>query len=337
MFREGTNIEKFAVRLDLSYGGLGDIIARLPAIRYVYEQWPHVHMYVFTYDYAHKLVEAALKPFNDRTYTLPFSAQERWLERRWCRQMPTIDFFPDKITGVRLHLTEQGFINICDKVPERGEKWNYLQADLTKIDISSYTIPERYGILCTEYTARVREWPAQEVENVAKWMIQNKITPILLGKSTNELGADKGTVETQSDVTALQGVLDLRDQTDLLQALKIIDGAQFVAGVDNGLLHLASMTDTPTIWGFTTVEPSQRLPFRQGSQYHKTLVIEPSESLACRFCQSKQHFVLVEGRPWDYKKCMYGDRLCTTQMTAGKFISSIKIAIGHDLKHLNQL
>ena len=327
MFRNGTTIEQFNVRIDLNYGGLGDLLARLPAIRYAYNQWPHLNMYVFCYDYSYKLLEACLKPFNDRVYLMPFSAQKRWLERSWCARMAALDFTPTMITGVRMHLTEQGFITICDKTPHNTKEWNYLQPDLTNIDVSEYNIPESYGVLCTERTAPVREWPAQEVNKVARWMLQNKITPVFLGKSSNELGADKGQVETQSEVKPLEGVLDLRDQTSLLEATKILANAKFVAGVDNGLLHLASLSDVPTIWGFTTVEPEQRLPYRHGSQRYRALTVEPDKTLDCRYCQSNQHFVMVEGRPWNYKNCMYGDQLCTTQMTAGKFIRQIKHVI----------
>lgn len=326
MFRDGHKPEEFRIRIDLNYGGLGDLLARLPAIRYAYTQWPHLLMHVFVYDYAFKLIENLLKPYNDRVYVCPFSAQPSWLERPWCKRMPHIDFTPMLITGVRMHLTEQGFVTICDKIPREKSEWNYLEADLTKTDISMYDLPERYGILCTEYTAPVREWPAQEVEEVARWMIRNKITPVFLGKKENPLGLQKGSVKTRSEFISKDDCVDLRDKTDLLQALKIIKNSVFIAGVDNGLLHLASCTSTPTIWGFTTVEPVQRLPYRMSSQTYRAQTVTPT-NLSCGFCQSNHHYFKIEGKAWDYKHCMYGDKICTTHMTAGKFIDKIKQVI----------
>lgn len=306
----------------MDFGGMGDIVNRLPAVRYIYETWPYVTQKLYVYDYMEELYKLAVEPMKTRVQVQKMSLFESHL--RQVPNIPTVSFYPHSSTGMKLHLTEVGFIFLCDKIPrpETGA-WDLPQPDLTNIDISEYNLPERYGVLCTNYTAPVRAWPTHEVEEVAKWMISQKITPVFLGSKDMPLGIDEKVPVSGSALSLPEGSIDLRDSTNLTQALKVMSNAKFVAGCDNGLLHLASLSNVTTIWGFTTVEPEQRLPYRQGSQRYKALVVGQPESLSCRYCQSRQHFIYH-----DYKKCIYEDYACTKNLTAGQFIDKIKLAIG---------
>jgi len=331
MFRDGTQLEEFSLCVLLKYGGLGDMINRLPAILYLYEQTQHVRQYVFCHDYLYELLDLVFKDKRHRIHLMPMSAYEGWIERDWCKAMPYVDFKPTQLSSSKPHLTEYGFLNLIHKLPENKELWNLPQPDLTNTDVSSYDIPERYGILCTGYTARVRAWPTNEVEEVARFMIQSEITPVYLGKKGNDLGNG---AKNKASFTGhdLPGV-DLRDQTSIPEALKIISKAKFIAGVDNGLLHLAYMSDTPVVAGFTSISPNYRVPYRNGKQYHKTIVVEPDKELECSGCETKQQYLVRHTQkgilPHDYKVCPYNDYKCVTQMRASKFIDAIKQVIGH--------
>lgn len=335
MFRDGTKLPEFSLRIDLRYGGLGDCVQRMPAIRYLYTNTQHVRQYVFVYDYLLPLFELTFKDMRDRVHIMPMSAQEGWLKRDWCKAMPYVNFEPVQLATSKPHLTEVGFLEIVKRIPERGPLWNIPQPDLTNIDVSCYDVPKgAYGVLQVQHTAPVRAWPTNEVEEVARWMVDNQITPLLLGKSSSTLGNGKDIKSKDNlDIDNLPPeVVDLRNKTNLLQALKIIEGAKFIVGVDGGLMNLSYMTQTPVIVGFTSIEPSARIPFRNGVQDIKTIIVKPDNDLECKFCETRQPYVVFNTRkgpvPHDYKKCLYEDYKCVTQMKAYKFIDGIKQVIG---------
>ena len=68
--------------------------------------------------------------------------------------------------------------------------------------------------------------------------MQKNILPVFLGKSHLDLNEDYDLSE---------GV-DFIGRTLLFDALRIIDCAEMVIGIDNGLLHLAACTKTPIVW-----------------------------------------------------------------------------------------
>lgn len=310
---------------------MGDMVNRMPAINYLYDQTEHVRQYVFVHDYLYPLFQNVFWEKKDRIHLMPMSAHKGWLERDWCKQIPYVDFKPVQLSTSKPHLTEVGFLEILKRCPDKGDLWNIPRANLTNVDIDCYNISSKdYGVLQVSHTAPVRAWPTNEVEEVVRWMVNKKITPVLLGKSSSDLGTGSAVVSVnQINSSNLPNeVVDLRDKTDVLQALKVIDNAKFIAGVDGGLINLAYMTDTPVVVGFTSIKPNARVPFRNGKQFDRTIVIEPEKQLECRFCETLQPYVVYNSKkgpiPHDYKKCLYKDYKCVRQMTAAKFIRGIK-------------
>lgn len=317
-----------------NFGGLGDMINRLPALVYAHDKYPHVKINLVVYDYVYELFEEIAKQLMPRMKVIKISDKET---TKALPKQIVIDFAPHVMTALKHHLTAVGFAYILDEFPDPQQgHWDIPQIKLDEVDVACYNVPERFGVLCTGYTAPVRAWSTHEVEEVAKWMIQQNITPVLLGSTNVPLGYEMGKQGVMLDAKALPAkfppqVIDLREQTSLLQALKIMSKAKFVAGVDNGLLHLAHMSDVPTIWGFTTVDPIARVPYRHGKQFYRTLVVGQPDNLDCRYCQSKCFFFQKPEAPQtqDYKECMYDDYLCVSTLTAGKFIDKMKQVIGY--------
>ena len=339
MFRPGLKIPPFELCVVMRWSGLGDCIQRMPALFYLYDNAPHVAMYVFVYDYLLELFKHVFKKEKDRIFLMPISAYEEWIKNDSNKNIPYVDYTPRQVSASKTHLTEYGYLEVVKRVPPRGELWNIPKLNLTNINVNKYNLPKRYGVIALGVTSSVREWPAPEALETAKWMLQNNITPVYLGKKENPLGKIEGqtkTLQAQFNENGLHpNGLDLRNQTSLLEAAKIIDSSMFIAGVDNGLINLAYMTKAPVAVGFTSIKPEDRVPFREGKQFDKTVVIEPDKELSCKFCETLQPYVASKkhGRylPHDYKHCIYSDRLCTSQMRASKFISAIKEIISHDL------
>jgi ADP-heptose:LPS heptosyltransferase len=118
----------------------------------------------------------------------------------------------------------------------------------------------------------------------------------------------------------LFGVMDLTNQTSLLEAGGLLAKAHLVLGVDNGLLHLAACSDVPILAGFTTVEPWLRTPVRQGVDAKDYWTLEPPEELDCRFCQSSWNFM----GDWRFTKCFYGDLACVKSLSAERWIERLE-------------
>ncbi len=323
MFRANTPYPKVkSVNFLLLDGGLGDHIAALTALDYVYKNYPWIKPLVFVPDYLKDLTIAAM-PVNSDIFS--FTDMKRHYDPSKTTKTTKWD---GHTSPMKIHLVDYAFLKLCDENPSiehknyvklrklELEKYVKLRKDLVKFHVDN----ANYVVITTGYTASVREFPASEINKITAYLAQKNIIPVFLGQTNTKTGAAhviKGNFDSKVDFT--QGV-DLIDKTNLLEALSIMDGAKAVIGVDNGLLHLAGMTDTLICGGFTTVSPQVRMPIRCNLMGHKYIAITPDESLGCKFCQEKTNFLYGH----NYTNCYYKDNLCTKQMTAEKFIKALE-------------
>lgn len=310
MFRdEGFRPKTKTVNLILLDGGLGDHVAALPAVDHAIKAYPWVKFLVWVPDYLLNLARHLVPNASVKSFTQMRGSYE-----------PTKPTKTTKWDGhtspMKMHGVDYAFLKLLDEVPPSRA---YLQIRPNEIEKDwdiDVLLPEKYVVLTTGFTAEVREWPADEVNKTAQYVISKGYTPVFLGQRNVQTGTAaviKGDFKSEIDYTA--GV-DFIDKTSLIEAAAIMSGAGAVIGVDNGLLHVAGCTQVPIVAGFTTVNPELRTPARNGIFGWKFYTVEPDKDLKCRFCQAKTNFLYGH----DYKKCMYSDNLCTKQMTAAKFI-----------------
>lgn len=292
-------------------GGLGDHIASLVAVDYISKRYPWVKILLwapdFLLDFANNVLSTKIdiKGFSQmRGNYHPAKASKT---TKW-----------DGMTSpMKIHLVDYAFLKLCDELPYMSDK-NYLQLDWA----NDYTakIFEKYVVITTGYTAKVREFPAKSVNEIAKYLNLKGYIPVFLGQKQTKTGANhviKGHFDEQIDFTV---GMDLIDKTNLMQAAVIMANANAVIGVDNGLLHVAGCTQVPIVAGFTTVSPNARLPIRHNQIGWNCYPVVPDSTLNCSFCQEKTNFLFGH----DYTKCMYKDYLCTSQMTSDKFITELE-------------
>lgn len=321
MYRDNTFINREHINFLFDDGGLGDLVARLPAIRYIKDHYPHCipHLWLPDYgvDFAKNLLpDVIIKPFSkgDKEYNQAYSGKKTSSKTH---------------TNMRTHLVDNAFHVIVDKDVSIEYK-NYLQLNLNKIDVSSFNLPERYVVITTGHTVEVREIKAYVINDLSNYVIQKGYIPVFLGSKkastgvTTVTGTSGITGHFNQEVDYSKG-LDLIDKTSLLEAGKIIAGAKAIVGLDNGLLHVAGCTQTPIVGAYTTVESIYRLPYRNNKLGDNCFVVEPDESLKCKFCQSNWEFVYDH----DFRKCWYVEQKkdkeiqCTKQITAMKFITHL--------------
>ena len=306
MYRSGTKLPGKIYNFLLHHGGLGDLIGQLPAIKYILDHHKNIGINLYVHNYAIPLCQ---KVFKDYKNLVVLSVEQPFDE-----SLPTRSPYLHNIGNLSCHITDHAFLTLVHKSVEHSDK-NYLQLD--PIDISAFNLPKRYVVITTGFTSETREWLPESVNGVANYCIERGYTPVYIGKSYTNSYLNTGIKGTfKADYS---NGINLIDKTDLFEAHAIMEKSECVVGLDNGLLHLACMSNTPVVFGFTTVEPSHRLPYRHGAKGWQCSVVTPN--IGCFGCQSNMNFAPQEHT---FTKCFYDDYKCLTLMTVDKWIEELE-------------
>lgn len=317
VFRPGTKLPEMSLNIVLNRGGLGDFIARAPAIKYLADTCWHLKITVWLPEFGLELYQ-----YWFRNHPRVMVKNRAFFQAKYDRKGPVRDQDHGMFTTMQTHLVEHGFGVIANvgfsQVPD--EYKSYLPIETKQYILTKpIPLPEKYAIVTTGATAKTRQLPASTVNAIVKHLKdKHDLTPVFLGK---EKLSDDGVYHAKFDegIDYSTGV-DLRNKTTLLEAAKVVEQAKVVVGIDNGLLHLsACVPDVPIVWGFSNLDPKHRLPFFRDNQY----VVEPPQSLTCRGCQSKMGMMYQH----DFLNCLYSDYLCLSQMTPEMFNAKIDEAI----------
>lgn len=332
MLREGWSPPPVHLNIISGQGGLGDTLARLPAFRYMHDEFPHVSSCIYIQDGWLDLVKFLL-PETDRRKYRPYS------EARHGMKKPMIVFEKDRLTTLNLHLTDHAFLILMDMLPPSQEAKAYVNAPYVTLPLNEKflpTIAKETVIFTTDYTAPSRQWPAVHINALAKKCLEAGLQPVLLGTTEPiPTGAEADDIiPRQTSGLNANRFIDLRDKTSLLEALGIIQRAKAVVGVDNGLLHLAHCTDTPVVMGFTSLKPEHRVPVRIGNPLGMDLLaadvgLDVDEQrlrrgaqltstieakVPCKGCQSRGFAI-----NHDWRTCLFDDYACTLTLSADRF------------------
>lgn len=299
--------KKETVYFALNEGGLGDQIARMSAFEYALKEYPWLDIRIVVPNYIRSLYSHHFPSI--KLYTFDEMSKIN-------RKIPITLINADisQCTIIRQHLVKHAFNTLLDISPIDETAFNYIKLNLTNINISKFNLPEKYVILTNMSTVDVRSIPSRILLGIEEFLINQNITPVLLGKSQTNVTKNSQII---AEGSAGKYSIDLLNKTSLLEAAKIMSNAICVVGVDNGLLHLAATTDVPIISGFTTVHPKHRIPMRNNLDGWKYKSIIPNVS--CRFCQSRYNFVFEQ----DFRKCVDNTLDCVKQMTIMPWISAL--------------
>jgi ADP-heptose:LPS heptosyltransferase len=307
VYRKGTELIYRHFNFVLHQGGLGDLIAGLPAIKFVLDFHKNIIINLYCHDYAVDLCTVVFQEYKNITIR-GMSSYDKTVNE----SLPARSPYVHKISNLSMNMVDQAFLSMVGTIPEDKYK-SYLKLD--PIDVSHFNLPEKYAVVTTGFTSETREWLPQSVNEVSDYLVAQGITPVYIGKSYTKAYKDTGiTGNFKADYT--KGI-NLIDKTNLFEAHSIMNDAVVTLGLDNGLMHLHSMGTGEAIWGFTTVRPEHRLPPNTNH-----LVVAPtSEELSCIFCQSNMTFATGEVC---FTKCFYKDYKCLELMTSDKWIAKLK-------------
>ena len=329
MYREGTKISPTPCNYNGNAGGLGDNICILPAMKYIQNNYKHVDPYLYLPDYILEIAKNVLPGMTIR----PFSRGHATWNPNWPARVMTAT--PGNPTSMATSLVDHAFQRLADKMPTIEES-NYLQINFKRANVSlaKFNLPKDYVVLTTGYTAAVREWPAQHINDVSSYLLSKNVTPVFLGNKQTSIGVAKLENGQSADIVGrfneaidFSKGINLVEKTSLMEAAAIIARSRALLGVDNGLTHLAAMCgDIPIVIGYTTVKPEHRLPIRHSQLGYNCYTVTPDETLKCRFCQSNWEFVFNH----DFRNCYYKEQKldteiqCTKAMSADKFIKHLE-------------
>jgi len=94
-----------------------------------------------------------------------------------------------------------------------------------------------------------------------------------------------------------------------------------VVGLDNGLIHLAGLTDVPIVAGYTTVDPYFRLPWRHGVKGWRCFAVEPSSE--CRYCQTATFCTYNI----NFLRCNTTTKECMNSLTLDLWLAQVEKAL----------
>lgn len=315
IYRKGTKLPVLEYNFLLHQGGVGDLIAQLPAVKYCLDTQINIFVYLYVHDYGVPLCKKVFEKYDNIKIYGMSEAKLYYNDELPCRS-PYIH----KVSNLSSHLVDHAFYTIAHTSVENKHK-NYIQLD--PIDVTQFNLPEKYVVITSGYTSLTRRWPHDSINEVAQHCAKIGFTLVFLGRShtpANETESIRGTFEGDYSLG-----INLIDKTDILEAHAIMSNAELVLGLDNGLCHLAAMSNVKIVYGFTSVLPEHRLPYRENKIGHRCYVVTPTaQELACIGCQSKQNFV---SKDRDFKFCMYDDYECTEMMTSDRWIKQIEEAL----------
>lgn len=163
-------------------------------------------------------------------------------------------------------------------------------AELPVLDYPAHQLPPnirrirgQYVVFTAGGTTPIRTMTGAHLNPLIAYVRSLGLTPVFLGKR-DLLGTGKVNTTFADDTNYADGI-DLRDQTSVKDAARIMQHAACTVGIDGGLLHLAAvMKDSRIVFGYNITSVEHRVPRRShGKTVNVTLT---KEELPCIGCQS---------------------------------------------------
>lgn len=312
------------VNFVLKGGGIGDYCAWMASILFIFKNFSHVKGVLYTEPYFQEIAKNIIPDWPVHSFST--------LDPQEAETIPT--FIPISaspqlayicpINPIGAHLLEMGFIYYCQRNgPPNPTDGFYPQLNLKNVSnpVSAYK-HRRLAVMTPGATRILRQMPSHVFNRIKDYLLAEGFLPIFLGKKDQSRNVNAA-VDSNYDFS--MGV-DLLNQTTLLEAAKIISMSKLIVGLDNGLLHLAAMTETPIVYGHNLIEPNLRTPHRAKG---RIVNVVPPPTLLCRFCQSKERFLFSESH--NDRNCYVTLKeekpYCVETMTAEDYIEAIEEAM----------
>lgn len=315
-FRPGTQTKAVEYIFDMKLpnaktAAMGDMIAWLPSIVYVAENYNFVKGILIVPEYFFDVATNVMSKY-------PHWRVHTRIPDRIANGAPLKRPLEHPINATGMHLVDLGFLFFVGIVPPPEGTRDYPQLDLEDIELPKELEGKDYAVMTPGTSTVTRAISADNFNKIVDHLISKNITPVFLG--TRDMSGRQ--IDFNVRYHLIRG-LDLIGKTNLMQAAKIIQHSKFIMGVDNGLLHLAGMTDATILFGYTIAGPEQRrIPRPNGWTVE---IHADKEKLPCLFCQERIRFF----KDHHFTNCIYKENepLCTKALNAETWIANIDMVL----------
>lgn len=248
----------------------------------------------------------------------PETGEARFLDYPVNPNIPLVRSLQQYPTSIHSHLVDCFSLAICDCILKEDEK-DYPRVDPAKLPKN--TVSGSYAVIAVGATTEHRKMLPESFGAIVNHLTANGMSVVLVGRRDHELKCNGVTTRPGFSGYNFGGCVDLIDQTTIPEALSIMNDAEMVIGLDNGLIHLAGLTDTAIVAGYTTVDPYYRLPYRHGKKGWNCFVVEPTSD--CRFCQTETYATYNI----NFLRCQTRTKECMFSLTPDRWIAQVSAAI----------
>jgi hypothetical protein len=279
--RPETYVHPYEFGYVIAGGGMGDFIVYLRAFEWLADTLPHLYGRLFYPDF---LVQFAQYIFSDRP-NWKIESNKLCNRDDW---NPGFNFIDPNLgrriqflTAHGAHPLELGFALYANELRIPADYNNYPQIILDSENLPDGLIPGKYAVFTPGAIVETRTVPGHFWNPIIDHVKSLGLIPVVLGRRE----VDRGYLAKIASGFNMEGVINLWDQTTVVEAARILQWSAVTIGLDNGLLHLAGCTTAPIVFGYNVVVPEYRRPRRL---IGKTIdVFLSPEDLACAGCLNR--------------------------------------------------
>jgi ADP-heptose:LPS heptosyltransferase len=297
-FRPGTDINQVKSFFFFSGGGMGDYICNMVAMRWIAETQPQVIGRIVTEQYYIPLFANMMAAYEDWEVIDNPTGKKEFIKGKDNLYIKDARVMPN---ACGMNMVDLAFAMFANKNPIPPDSY-YPQIDFDLLPPIKQKLPKPYVVMTPGASTPVRTMPAEMFNGIKAHVESKGYHVVMLGSRMKQAEKRKINFHNQYDYTDATNLLD---QTSILQAAQIINEAEFIVGLDNGLLHLAACTNANIVFGYNVASPEHRRPKREAD---KGLLVElhpDPQTLPCVFCQSNVNLV-----QHDFSRCLYKDLAC---------------------------
>lgn len=322
-------------------GALGDTVATFPTLKILTERGHIEKLFVDSryIDLYHLFfpkeilvnLQDAMKmvPANEITPNVPRDAIDpttgnaHYLDYPLNPNLPVVKTLQPLPTSIHSHLVDCFSLTMTDAILKENMK-DYPKVDASKLPLNPLS-DKAYAVVAYGSTTEHRKMLPEAFDAIVAQLKSNGLEVVLLGKRDHSLNCQGTMTKPTFEGVSFDDCINLIDQTTFPEALSIINGAEIVVGLDNGLIHLAATTDVPIVVGYTTVDPYYRLPYRHEEKGWNCFVVEPTSE--CCYCQT-EHFCAYG---ISFLRCATTTKECMYSLLPKLWTDQIELALKHRL------
>lgn len=295
IFPDFNKIERCAI--GINWGGLGDCIARAPAVRTLLESQSDVQFRFYVQSIGLELYQHWFSGYKNVEFIKNLTEA---VDETGPGHVKSFD--ATKQLGLGMHLVDHGYLALLERMPLPTDDKNYLSLAKVPFDHKDFVV------LTPNYTAGNRTLADDQWEPLIDGILARGLEVHLCGSSA-------GFDPLRGKYELLDKVTDMRNKhPSIVECAGYLANAKAVLGVDNGLIHVAACTEVPIVVAYTSQLPEYRVPIRKVGKIEVV-----AATSACNGCEVKLRFI----ENFNFKYCYTKTLECVKTITAERLLNAL--------------